>query len=308
MKRILILFSTVLLMVFSAGCGEQEVDVEKENKDESQTEDVEEETSEEDDKEDPIEVEIEANPVIEKGKVYIEGETNIPDHAELMFTISNDEYKGQSTEVVEGGKFKTETFTDDGDSLPVGEYELSISLSVPNTQDDKFVKVAGEEYENLTGDLMEESDLGKSMSYSMTFDIDEGEGAAKDEKTKENIEEVNEDVESEIDKEFEKAFGNASKVRNDTTGNWRVVVTSKKFDVEEMLFDYHDNFMKEGEIHFIVSFATNTTTVIRNMSGMISSEVHEYVDKEEHDAKTLGSGMILAEYIVDSDGEIEKIN
>ena len=173
MKRILILFSTVLLMVFSAGCGEQEVDVEEENKDESQTEDVEEETSEEDDKEDPIEVEIEANPVIEKGKVYIKGETNIPDHAELMFTISNDEYKGQSTEVVEGGKFKTETFTDDGDSFPVGEYELSISLSVPNTQDDKFVKVAGEEYENLTGDLMEESDLGKSMSYTTTFDITE---------------------------------------------------------------------------------------------------------------------------------------
>lgn len=114
--------------------------------------------------------------------------------------------------------------------------------------------------------------------------------------------------EDEVDKEFEKAFGNASEVRNDVTGKWRVVVTSKKFDVEEMLFDYHENFMEEGEVHFIVSFATNTTTVIRDMGGMISSEVHEYVDKEEHDAKTLGSGMILAEYIVNSEGEIEQID
>lgn len=117
----------------------------------------------------------------------------------------------------------------------------------------------------------------------------------------------NEGNDEAIDKEFEKAFGDAREVRNDTTGNWRVVVTSKKFDVEEMLFDYHDNFMEEGEVHFIVSFATNTTTVIRNDGGMISAEVHEYVDKEEHDAKILGSGMILAEYIVNSDGEIEEI-
>lgn len=110
-----------------------------------------------------------------------------------------------------------------------------------------------------------------------------------------------------LDKEFKRNFGKARKVRNDLTGNWRLVTTAAKFDVEEMLIAYHDHFMKEGEIHFIVSFATNTTTVIRNSGGIITSEVHEYVDKEEHDAKTLGSGMILAEYMV-VDGVVEQIN
>lgn len=132
----------------------------------------------------------------------------------------------------------------------------------------------------------------------------------KEPPTNNENEEVNIDEDANefvIDKEFKKNFGKARKVRNDVTGNWRIVVTSAKFDVEEMLIPYHDYFMKEDEIHFIVSFATNTTTVIRNSGGIITSEVHEYVDKEEHDAKTLGRGMVLAEYMA-VDGVIEQIN
>src|SRR5699024_435217 len=103
-------------------------------------------------------------------------------------------------------------------------------------------------------------------------------------------------------------FGKATDVRNDATGNWKMTTTSKKFDVEQDALEYYENHMKDGEIHYIVSFATNTTTVIRDTGDFISVGVTEYKDKEEHDATTIGQGMLLQEYIIYPDGEIEEID
>lgn len=103
-------------------------------------------------------------------------------------------------------------------------------------------------------------------------------------------------------------YGVATDVHNDKTGNWKKVVTSKKFDAETDTLDYYEEYMEEGEIHFVVSFATNTTTVIRDLDGLLSVSVHEYEEKEEHDAETIGSGMLLKEYNIYHDGEIEEIN
>ena len=44
------------------------------------------------------------------------------------------------------------------------------------------------------------------------------------------------------------------------------------------------------------------------MGNLLDVSVYEYVDKEEHDAKLLFSGMLLKEYHVNKDtGEIEEI-
>lgn len=50
------------------------------------------------------------------------------------------------------------------------------------------------------------------------------------------------------------------------------------------------------------------TTKISVMGNLLDVSVYEYVDKEEHDAKLLFSGMLLKEYHVNKDtGEIEEI-
>src|SRR5699024_10237723 len=59
-----------------------------------------------------------------------------------------------------------------GESLEAGTYELSILLSTASIQDDRFVEIAGETYENLSGELMEEADLGKNLSYSNTVTVE----------------------------------------------------------------------------------------------------------------------------------------
>lgn len=124
------------------------------------------------------------------------------------------------------------------------------------------------------------------------------------EEPKEEPKEVQQENKAEEDylKEY---FSNITEVRNDTTGKWRKVTSSRPFDIE-LAEEYHERFMKEDEIHFIISFATDTTTIIQKMSNTIYIEIKEYVDKEEHDAKKLGSGMLLKEYEI-TNGELTEI-
>lgn len=101
----------------------------------------------------------------------------------------------------------------------------------------------------------------------------------------------------------------ASKVRNDSTGNWRISLIAENIDMSEYALDYYKQyFTDDSEIHFIVNFNYNTTTKIMVVGGQLDVTVQDYVSKEEHDANILGSGTVLAEYFVDKEtGEIEKI-
>src|SRR5690625_2619867 len=104
----------------------------------------------------------------------------------------------------------------------------------------------------------------------------------------------------------DETYGKGTDVRNGYGG--KKGVTSKKFDVEEDTIGFYEEYMENGDVYYIVSFATDTTTVIRDTGTHLYISVHEYEDKEEHDAKTIGSGMLLAEYNVSYDGEIDKID
>lgn len=99
-------------------------------------------------------------------------------------------------------------------------------------------------------------------------------------------------------------------VNNDVTGNWRVATISKDIQMEEHAVEYYKKyFQSDNEIHAIVNFYYRTTTSISVLFGnILDVTVFEYVDKEEHDAKLLFSGMLLKEYFVNIDtGEIEEI-
>src|SRR5699024_6445849 len=71
-----------------------------------------------------------------------------------------------------------------------------------------------------------------------------------------------------------------TEVNNDSTGNWRKVTLSENFKIEEYALSYADEYIDDGEIHFIVNFANKTTTRISNDFGLLSVTIHEYVDKE----------------------------
>ena len=101
-----------------------------------------------------------------------------------------------------------------------------------------------------------------------------------------------------------------SSVRNDKTGNWRLSTVATTENIVEYTKSYYENnFSDDKEIHAIVNFTLNTTTkVSKVLDNILSVTVHEYVDKEEHDANELFSGMVLADYFVYLDnGDIEEI-
>lgn len=127
---------------------------------------------EEDEEEETIDVQIDVEGVIGSGRVYFEGETNLPDQAQLIFSVEGNGYKHKTKGVVRGSTFESGLFSNKGESLEAGTYELSILLSAPSIQDDRFLEIAGETYENLSGELMEEADLGKNLSYSNTFTVE----------------------------------------------------------------------------------------------------------------------------------------
>lgn len=102
-------------------------------------------------------------------------------------------------------------------------------------------------------------------------------------------------------------IGKPTDVRNDTTGNWKKATTSEDIDITEHAKEYADEHMEDGDTHFIINFTLDTTTVINKQGDMLFVDVHEYVDKEEHDASTIGSGMLLKEHTIDSDGKVEKV-
>lgn len=100
---------------------------------------------------------------------------------------------------------------------------------------------------------------------------------------------------------------NPTEVRNDVTGNWRKSTISENVDIEEYALSYSDLHMEEGEVHHVVNFNRNTTTLINDLSGLLYVDVKEHVDGEEHDASTVGSGMLLKSYVIYPDGDIEEI-
>lgn len=98
-------------------------------------------------------------------------------------------------------------------------------------------------------------------------------------------------------------------VPNDVTGNWRIASIAENIEMQDYALDYYKEYLKsDDEIHAIVNFNYKTTTKISVMGNLLDVSVYEYVDKEEHDAKLLFSGMLLKEYHVNKDtGEIEEI-
>lgn len=98
-------------------------------------------------------------------------------------------------------------------------------------------------------------------------------------------------------------------VRNDTTGNYRIMKIAEDVQIEDIALDYYKKYFSDSkEVHFIINFSKNTTTSITDMGTLLDVTVHEYVSKEEHDAKALGGGTVLAEYHVDKEtGKVEKV-
>lgn len=127
---------------------------------------------------DKITVTMAVDPVVDSGRVRFEGTTNLPDDTALLVSLESPdgELLGQSKTAVQNGTFATEQFSRKGGGHPPGSYVADLTVPVASVQPDSVVEVTGEDHSRLTGPLVEDGELGKTVSYSKTFEM-EGEPA-----------------------------------------------------------------------------------------------------------------------------------
>lgn len=84
-------------------------------------------------------------------------------------------------------------------------------------------------------------------------------------------------------------------VRGDTTDKWRIVKVANGTPPSDYAVEYAKAYMVEGDIHFVVNFSLNTTTMFRVTLGTVEVKTTEYVNKEEHDASLIGNGILYTD-------------
>ncbi len=84
---------------------------------------------------------------------------------------------------------------------------------------------------------------------------------------------------------------------NDTTGKWRKALVASTDTIETYALDYYRKYFKaDDEIHIIYNFTLKTVNSLRVFGDLLLISVTEYVDGEEHDAKSTGGGLYLGQY------------
>lgn len=122
-------------------------------------------------------------------------------------------------------------------------------------------------------------------------------------------------VQEEIDykEKFKEEVGDSGvsgpdNVYRDVTGKWKVTLIYTDKDFIPYAADYYHGFFEsDDEIHAVINMYLKTTTKITVSGVNLQAVVYEYVDGEEHDAKTLFSGMSYCGYIINKvTGEYER--
>lgn len=86
-----------------------------------------------------------------------------------MLTLSNDDYKGQTSVIVKNGIATSEPYSANGNNLSSGKYVLSVSMSEPGLQSNNVRAIVGETGENMTGKYVQTSDIDNTKFISGNF-------------------------------------------------------------------------------------------------------------------------------------------
>jgi hypothetical protein len=103
----------------------------------------------------------------------IVGETNLPDGTDLMISIDSGtiRYNASSKALVQDGHFQSETFSKSNSDLEAGRYTAQVSMPVALVQSQSVRAVIGEKGENLKGSLVEQGNLGLTVSRKQPFQL-----------------------------------------------------------------------------------------------------------------------------------------
>lgn len=180
----------------------------------------------------------------ENGKIRFNIKTNLPNTTELMIGISeinNGDYRGQTTAIVTDGEVQTEWFSNKGEALRNGDYELSISMSIPMTQSEEVQKVVGKNGEYLEGDLVVKDNGSSYVSMKKTITLDGGASAEEKVESNNNHKEIIAGFYNELISQYNNQTSNYNELEfGKFRADWnrRRNEAQAKMDTEDPTFEY----------------------------------------------------------------------
>lgn len=174
-------------------------------------------------------------------------------------------------------------------------FSLWFILVLASSPDSRNTDTAAIDTESAEETQLEDSDIATNENTKETENVDESQNKEDDWEYPDNINGI--------------SISFSESVRNDITGRWRLARVADTTPTEKYALDYYKAFFKDDdEVHIIVNFTLNTTTVLNVFGDTIFCDIHEYTDKEEHDASALAGGMLLASYGINKEtGAIEEL-
>lgn len=153
----------------------------------------------------------------------------------------------------------------------------------------------------------EDEEVGEEEKESTEGDTENSDGVDENDDSK--WDELKGEIIGKSDKDFKTLTNlNPLEVTNDPTGNLRIIILEESVSIEEYGLSYGETYIDESQVHFIINLKDKTTTILTKEDELIYVDIREYIEKEEEDESVLGSGELLAEYIIYPDGDIEKAN
>lgn len=104
-----------------------------------------------------IDVYMNINPIVKDGKLECSIETNLPDTTKLSANLHSIDKTYNATDgkiEVTNGKCSFGPFSNKGENLSDGNYELTIYVLATSQQNENIKSILGDAFKNLTGDLV----------------------------------------------------------------------------------------------------------------------------------------------------------
>lgn len=214
-----------------------------------------------------FEVTVDVNAHKDGNSVVFDIETNMPDETVLMLSLSNSDYNtdnaftAQTKVTVTDGKATSEGFSNKGEALS-GDFDLSISMSLPSLQSDAVRAVIGENGEHMQGNLVETSTVGSSNTIKAMFNVSLG-----DEITVTATDDYNNTIFREEGEEEETEITDTSDTGSDSAANKEFIskyetdiVVAAKMSLDNFISDYKLSLAPQNWT--IAKFDSSETTVI----------------------------------------------
>lgn len=109
----------------------------------------------------PLEVDLTMSVVLNgDGSVSVAAESNLPDGTELGSSLFQEGgFMAQDSQTLQNGAVSFGPFSDRGNPIPSGTYDVSVTMPIARNQPDEVKAVIGEAGENLTGLLVSEESI-----------------------------------------------------------------------------------------------------------------------------------------------------